>query len=155
MNQTRRTEATGRLVIDMSAILSARAGDDADIMLRNGDRILIPKQSQTVTIVGEVQFPTSHIFASETNVQDYIAKSGGITADADKKRIYVVRADGAVEPSGGSRFFRKRNGQSLRPGDTIVVPLDADRISKLSLLTNVTTIIYNIGVAAAAVASFL
>ena len=155
LNQTRRTEATGRLVIDLSVILSGRAGDDADIMLRNGDRILIPKQSQTVTIIGEVQFPTSHIFSSDTNVQDYIAKSGGITADADKKRIYVVRADGAVEPSGGSRFFRNRNGQSLRPGDTIVVPLDADRISKLSLWTNVTTIIYNIGIAAAAVASFL
>ena len=42
----------------------------------------------------------------------------------------------------------------FRPGDTIVVPLDADYVSKLSLWTSITTIIYNIGVAAAAVASF-
>lgn len=155
LDQTKRTEATGRLVIDLPAVLSGLADDDVDIMLRDGDRILIPKQSQTVTIIGEVQFPTSHIFSPDNYVQDYIAKSGGITVNADKKRIYVVRADGAVEPSGRSRFFRNRNGQLLRPGDTIVVPLDADRISKLSLWTNVTTIIYNIGVAAAAVSSFL
>ena len=77
-----------------------------------------------------------------------------MTADADKRRVYVVRIDGSVQPDGGSRFFRSRSGGDIRPGDTIVVPLDADRMSQLSLWTNVTTIIYNIGIAAAAVATF-
>ena len=114
-----------------------------------------PKESQTVTVIGEVQHPTSHIFRPDSAVNEYIEKSGGTTAEADEKRIYVVRADGAVEPDSGSRFFRSRGGASIRPGDTIVVPLDADRMSKLSLWTSVTTIIYNIGIAAAAVSSFL
>lgn len=151
--RVRRTQATGRLVIDLSAVLS---GDEsADVILRDGDRILIPKLSQTVTVIGEVQFPTSHLFEDGAKLDEYIGRSGGTTSDADDRRIYVVGADGAVAASGKSRFFRNRNNQALRSGDTIVVPLDADRISSLALWTSVTTSIYNIAVAAAAVASFL
>ncbi len=65
-----------------------------------------------------------------------------------------MRADGAVVANSGSRFFRRGNMKDIRAGDTIVVPLDADRMSKLTLWTNVSTIIFNIGIAAAAVASF-
>ena len=154
LSQVRNTQAPGRLVIDLPGLIADPTNQDVDVMLRAGDRLLIPKESPTVTVIGEVQFPTSHLFGGELTVQDYIDKSGGTTADADEKRIYVVRADGAVEPSARSKFFRSRNSQTVRPGDTVVVPLEADRISKLSLWTNVTSIIYNIGVAAAAVASF-
>ena len=77
--------------------------------------------------------------------------SGGATQKADDKRIYVVRANGSVE-SGGSRWFR--DSGSVLPGDTIVVPLDAERMRPLPLWTAVTTIIYNLAVAVAAVGSF-
>jgi len=154
LSQVKSTPATGRLVIDLPGLLAEPDKVGFDVMLRDGDRLLVPKESQTVTVIGEVQFATSHLYGGELSVQDYIDKSGGTTADADERRIYVVHADGAVEPSARSRFFRSRNNQSLRPGDTVVVPLDADRISQLSLWTSVTSIIYNIGVAAAAVASF-
>ena len=122
---------------------------------RDGDQLLIPKESQTVTVIGEVQYPTSHIFTDDVSRNDYIERSGGFTRGADKRRVYVVRANGAVEPDSGSRFFRSRSGIDIQPGDTIVVPLDADRMSGLSIWSNITTIIYNIGVAAAAVSSFL
>lgn len=154
LDQVKETEATGRLVIDLPAIVAGGPGSDADVVLRDGDRILIPQASQTVTVIGEVQFPTSHIFEAGVDRDDYIDRSGGMTADADRRRIYIVRIDGSVQSSGGSRFFRDRSGGVIYPGDTIVVPLDADRMSQLSLWTNVTTIIYNIGIAAAAVASF-
>lgn len=154
LSQVRSTQATGRLVIDLPALLAASNNVDVDVMLRDGDRLLIPKQSPTVTVIGEVQFPTSHLFGAEFDVRDYIDKSGGTTADADERRIYVVRADGAVQPNTRSRFFRSRNNQPLHPGDTIVVPLDADRVSQLSLWSDITSIIYNIGIAAAAVATF-
>ncbi len=153
LDQVKKTEATGRLVIDLKSILADERQPNADVVLRDADRLLIPQRSQTVTVIGEVQFPTSHIFESGVDRNDYISLSGGMTADADKRRIYVVRADGSVESSSGSAFRRKGNSD-IYPGDTIVVPLDADRMSKLSLWTNVTTIIYNIGIAAAAVASF-
>jgi polysaccharide export outer membrane protein len=153
LQQVEETEATGRLVIDLPQILQG-GSTTADVVLQDGDRLLVPRQSQTVTIIGEVQFPTSHVFESNIGRSDYIERSGGLTSRADKRRIYVVRANGGVITSSGSRFFRGRNGGDIRPGDTIVVPLDADYISRLSLWTSVTTIIYNIGVAAAAVASF-
>lgn len=154
LSQVRGTQATGRLVIDLPGLFADADNVDVDVMLQDGDRLLIPKESPTVTVIGEVQFPTSHLFGADLHVQDYIDKSGGTTADADERRIYVVRADGAVAPNARSKFFRSRNNQPLHPGDTVVVPLDADRVSKLSFWSDVTSIIYNIGIAAAAVASF-
>ena len=113
---------------------------------------MIPQQSQTVTIIGEVQYPTSHVFQSNISRNEYIQLSGGLTQSADKKRIYVVRADGNVEVK--TNMFRKGSIKGIYPGDTIVVPLKSDRMNQLTLWTNVTTMIYNIGVATAAVASF-
>jgi polysaccharide biosynthesis/export protein len=83
---------------------------------------------------------------------DYIAKSGGMTRKADDKQVYVVRANGSVVANGGNRWFR--NGVEMKPGDTIVVPLDTERMPALPLWQAVTQIIYNIAIAAAAVHSF-
>jgi len=152
--QVQQTEATGRLVIDLSGIVDGSAPQTADVVLRDGDRLLVPRESQTVTIIGEVQFPTSHVYSADLSRDDYIDLSGGTNALADKKRIYVVRADGSVIASRKSLFFRPKDIRDIRPGDTIVVPLKPDPVSNLSLWTSVTTILYNIGVAAAAVASF-
>ena len=57
---------------------------------------MMPLQNQSVTVVGEVQYATSHIFDSSLSVNDYIERSGGENLKADKKRIYVVRANGSV-----------------------------------------------------------
>jgi protein involved in polysaccharide export with SLBB domain len=154
LQQLRTTQATGRLVIDLPWILAAGANTEADVVLQNGDQLLIPRRSQTVTIIGEVQFPTSHIFEPNVGRDDYIERSGGFAFNADKKRIYVVRANGSVVADSGSRFFRGRGRDDIQPGDTIVVPLDADRMSRLTLWTNVSTILFNFAIAAAAVASF-
>ncbi|MEM7083785.1 MAG: SLBB domain-containing protein [Pseudomonadota bacterium] len=153
LQQLEGSEALGRLVIDLSL---AMLGDPQhDVILEDGDRLVIPGISQEVTVIGEVQYPTSHIYDKQLDQSAYIYKSGGVTRNADVKRIYVIRADGQVVAQQASNWFR-RSGASIetRPGDTIVVPLDSDRISNLSLWTSVTQIVYNIGVAAAAVASF-
>ncbi len=154
LDQLNATVATGRLVIDLPQVLSGSSDDESNVVLKDGDRLLVPQQSQTVTIIGEVQYPTSHIYEANISRNEYIAKSGGANPNADEKRIYIVRADGAVVSSTGSRFFRRRDARDIRPGDTIVVPLDADRMSNLTLWTNVSTIIFNFAIAAAAVASF-
>ena len=65
---------------------------------------------------------------------DYIAKSGGTTQKADQKRIYVVRANGDVVSGGRSGWFRRTQSIEMRPGDTIVVPLDTERVPALPLL---------------------
>ena len=154
LEQVRSTQATGRLVIDLQQAIAVGDDDTSDVVLRDGDRLLIPKQSQTVTIVGEVQFPTSHIYEIGVDRGAFILRSGGLTFNADKKRIYVVRANGSIEAGKRSRFFRRSGSNTILPGDTIVVPLDADRISQLTLVTQVTTVIYNMAIAAAAVSVF-
>jgi hypothetical protein len=122
-------------------------------VLRDGDRLMVSKVSQEVTVLGEVQNATSHFHRPGVSRDDYIEMSGGLTARADKKRIYVVKADGSVVADTQRGWFG--NGDSaISAGDTVVVPLEADRIRPLTLWTSVTQILYNVAVAVAAVNSF-
>jgi hypothetical protein len=79
--------------------------------------------------------------------------SGGLTNQADKDRVYVVRANGSVVTHSGGAWF-SRSTAEIQPGDTVVVPLDAGKMRPLPLWAAVTTIIYNLAVAVAAVNSF-
>ena len=151
LNQLRTTKALGRLVINLPEMLAAdadaEAGEARDVLLRDGDKLLVPPVTQEVTIIGEVQHATSHLFTPDLTVNDYINKSGGLTYRADEDRIYVVRANGEVLPSHAADWFS--SNLTVRPGDTIVVPLDAERMKPLTLWTSVSQIIYQIGIAAA------
>jgi hypothetical protein len=80
--------------------------------------------------------------------------SGGMTRRADSKLIYVVRASGAVVTASRSRWFGRGSNMQIRPGDTIVVPLETDRIRPLTFWTNVTQILYQGAIAVAAIRSF-
>jgi len=156
LDQLRTTEPVGRLVIDIEQ-LSQRVDSELivqDIELKNGDRLLIPTRSQEVTVIGEAQHPTSHIFQPGLVRDDYVSLSGGLTRKADKKLIYVVRASGAVISSSQSRWFGRGKNTEMRPGDTIVVPLETDRIRPLTFWTNVTQILYQGAIAVAAIQTF-
>jgi len=141
----------GRMVIDLDRAI--KDPNHYDIVLRDQDALVIPAHKQAVTVVGEVQFATSHLYEKNLDASDYIERSGGTTMKADKKRIYVVKANGRVFLPQKSGWFRKGN-ISIEPGDTVVVPLDADRIKSLTLWTSATQIFYQIALGAAAVASF-
>ncbi len=145
-------EPVGRLVIDLDRVLAVQPGLVGDLVLRGGDRLRIPKTPQEVTVMGEVQNATSHLFVTGLTRDDYLGMSGGFTRRADGKRIYVVRANGSVDAGGGSRWFQSNS--TMRPGDTIVVPIDAERMRPLPFWTAVTTILYNIAISVAAVNSF-
>lgn len=147
LDQLRSTTPTGRLVIDLSAVMANPGDLDKDIELRDGDRLLIPPRSQEVTVVGEVQYPTSHRHDREIDRNHYIDLSGGFGPRADERRTYVVRANGAV-------LAGRRGGTGIEPGDTIVVPLATDRLPALAKWSSVTQIIYNLAIAVAAVNSF-
>ena len=151
--QLRNTKAVGRLVIDLKSIAQEPAfehqeTDEQRVILKNGDKLYIPQKTQEVTIIGEVQQSTSHLYNPDLSRDDYINLSGGMTYKADKKRIYIVRANGAVVTSSNVGWFG--SAQHVKAGDTIVVPLNADRMKPLTFWTNVTQIIYQLGVAAAA-----
>ena len=146
-------EAQGRLVIPLMKIVNFSVDD---VALKTNDRLLVPKFSQEVTVIGEVQRPTSYLYDASFSQADYLMQSGGIKPSADKRGIYVVKAGGQViMPTRG--WFRFRSAQAnIGPGDTIVVPLDTDdtRIRGIPLLAEVSTIIYQLALGAAAVNSF-
>ncbi|MGO9624464.1 MAG: SLBB domain-containing protein [Steroidobacteraceae bacterium] len=153
ISQLRDAKPVGRLVINLDQVMSSPTGAPGDVILKDGDKLLVPKKNQEITILGEVQSPTSHVFESGLTRDDYIVKSGGTTQKADRKRIYVVRANGDVFSGGRSGWFRRSQTIEMRPGDTIVVPLDTERINPLPLWQSVTTIIYNLAVALLAIRS--
>jgi len=153
--QLRTTQAVGRLVIDLESI--ARVDDRGvigDIELRDGDRLLVPRTSQEVTVIGQAQQNTSHLYLPGLSMQDYIDMSGGLTRRADKRLTYVVRASGAVVKDGNSRWLGRSKGMDIRPGDTIVVPIEIDKVRPLELWTSVTQILYQAAIALAAEDSF-
>ncbi len=150
LEEVRDAKPLGRLVINLPALL---AGDSAqDVVLQDGDSLAIPQFNQAVSVIGEVQFPSSHLFQDGLDVQDYLQLSGGANQQADDERVYVVRADGSVwVPEDNAWFATSR--EQIAPGDTVVVPLDIDRLDKLELFTSVSQIFYQIALGAAAVGS--
>ncbi|GFE82006.1 sugar ABC transporter substrate-binding protein [Steroidobacter agaridevorans] len=149
----REAKPVGRLVIDLERSTAARSGSEQDIVLKDGDRLLVPRVVQEVTVIGEVQSTTSHLFRNDLSRDDYIAMSGGLTPRADDDHIYVVRADGSVVTRSSTAWF-SGGGVDIKTGDTIVAPLDTERMRPLPFWIAVTTIIYNLSIAAAAVNSF-
>jgi polysaccharide export outer membrane protein len=150
VSQLRSAVPTGRWAIRLDEIVEGR--EESDIVLKGGDELMVPDQRQEVTVLGEVQYATSHVFTRSLSRDDYIDRSGGLSQRADKKRIYVVRANGEVVADNGGAWFRRDIGGDIRPGDSIVVPLDIDQ--PLARWGSITQIIYNLALGAAAVASF-
>ena len=150
LDQLRNTEAVGRLVIGLDQFEGRRE----PLELRDGDELLVPTKTQVVSVIGETQQNTSHLYQAGLSRDDYINLSGGLTRRADRKRIYIVRANGAVVTQSGSRWLGRRSHSEIRPGDTIVVPLDADKMRPLTFWTNVTQILYQGAIAVAAVKTF-
>jgi polysaccharide biosynthesis/export protein len=144
-------QAVGRLVINLRQILRSPPDSVYDVVLRDGDDLIVPKFQQEVSVIGEVQDPTSHLYNPHLSRDDYIRLSGGFTAQADEKRVYVVRADGSVIANQGSRWFNRGSEVPIRPGDTIVVPINATQMLPLPFWQAVTGIMYNVAIAAAAV----
>ena len=154
LGQLRSQKAVGRLVIDLPRMMHARAGSPYDVILRDGDQLIVPRFQQQVTVIGEVQSATSHLYNASLSRDDYIALSGGTTRRADRGRIYVVHANGSVVAVEGHRWFSASGSETqIKPGDTIVVPLDTERLPALPFWTAVTTILYNVAIAVAAVHS--
>jgi protein involved in polysaccharide export with SLBB domain len=155
LDQLRATEAIGRLVIDLGQITArGQQGLVSSLELRDGDRLLVPKKAQEITVIGETQQNTSHLFLPGLGRDDYIEMSGGLTRRADKKLIYVVRASGSVVTNKRSRWFRRGRQAEIQAGDTIVVPLETDKIRPIVFWTSVTQILYQAAIAVAAIQTF-
>lgn len=138
----------GRMVIDLAAIIAGE--NHQSVRLQDGDSLTVPEIPQEVSVLGEVQFATSHMHQDGLTVEDYLERSGGPTRQADESRVYVVRADGSVMLPQRSNWFGG-GASELEPGDTIIMPIDVDRLNQMELWTNVSQIVYQMALGAAAV----
>jgi len=120
--QLRNQPASGRLVINISSDISQWENTPADIELRAGDVLSIPKRPNFVIISGEVYNPTAISFVPGKDAKWYLQKGGGSTTSGDKKRIFVLRADGSVVAHGSGWSSSSVMDVHMRPGDTIIVP---------------------------------
>ena len=137
----------GRLVIELDKVLE---DNDYKIALENGDSLYIPPLKNSVNVIGQVQVTSSHIYQKHLEAFDYIAASGGIKKRADEERIYVVAANGSIKVLNNSSWFTSPEA-SIKPGDTIVVPLNSDYTSNIDLWATATQLLYSSAVAVAAI----
>ncbi|TKB46469.1 sugar transporter [Ferrimonas sediminicola] len=144
--QLEQVRPVGRLVIDLESVMEPTSGND--FRVEAGDLLYIPPMRQVVSVMGEVQHATAHRFDAGLSLTDYMRMSGNTTQRADDDRIYIVRADGSVMLPEESYWFGGK--QQLKPGDTVIVPLDTNYKDNLTLWSQVTNIIYNSAVALSA-----
>ncbi|MBN2417896.1 MAG: SLBB domain-containing protein, partial [Deltaproteobacteria bacterium] len=153
-------EPTGRMVIDISDVILMPSGKN-DLELRPGDRLVVGKRPDSVLVLGEVYNPNTIIHTSGGDVGYYLNLVGGMTDNADKKQIYIVRADGTVLSKKQSKLglfswdstnhrwgFGSFKSIELEPGDTIIVPKKVMKFRWMKFFKDTTSIIYQVAVAA-------
>src|SRR5229473_517957 len=112
----------GRVTLRISPEVSRWKNTSADLEVRAGDILVVPKQPSFVMVTGQVFNPTAVSYRPGKSAKWYLSQSGGPTAVANKKAIFVIRADGSVIGGKESLWSGPSLNAVLRPGDTIVVP---------------------------------
>lgn len=141
-------QPVGRLVLNLPKVVE---DNDYDILLEGGDVLYVPTLKNSVNVIGQVQVTSSHIYDKSLTAQDYLAQSGGSKKRADEERVYIIAANGSIKLMESSNWFASNAGDNMKPGDTVVVPLDSEYMSNVTLWTSATTIMYNTAVAIAAI----
>jgi protein involved in polysaccharide export with SLBB domain len=150
--QLKQIRATGRIVLEFKPESN---GPESlpDIPLENGDGFLVPSLPSTVNVVGAVFDQNSFLYQRYGQLDSYLRLAGGPNSYADHKRMFVVRANGAVisrtsvHGPWGNEFERLR----MSPGDTIVVPEKSVKPSALRTVLDMTQIFSQLAFGAAAI----
>jgi protein involved in polysaccharide export with SLBB domain len=133
LQQLEATPPIGRVVIHLPSnmkSLDALTGTTADVPLRDGDELVIPKKANYVLVSGQVFNPTAVSYLPGRSAKWYLSQSGGLTQVADKSAVFVVRADGSVLSAKNNSGFWSGDPMSavLKPGDSIIVPEKAPKL---------------------------
>ena len=113
----------GRVVMNVRSIEELESMED-DNMLESKDRITIPQPPKTVSVIGSVKNPSTVVYRVGLNLEDYVQQAGGMTEDASKDEMYVVKANGSSEGA----YIRIKD---MKPGDTCEI-----EISGIGVLRN-------------------
>jgi len=123
LDALRKAPVSGRLVIHIRPDRKAFEGSPDDIELRAGDLLTIPKQPGAVLVIGQVYNANALTYSPGRNAGWYLSRAGGPTQLADKKGVFIIRADGSVTGGKQGGFWSGSVlSATMGPGDTIVVP---------------------------------
>ena len=118
-------------------------GTESDIVLEDQDSLFIPPRPSSVAILGSVRNPTSFLFKEKKRIGFYIQKAGGYVEDADRKSVYIVRADGSATSIGRLVY--------LEPGDAVIIPTKVEaKYRPLPLWRDIATIVGQFAITIAA-----
>jgi protein involved in polysaccharide export with SLBB domain len=125
ISRLRSQEVSGRLVINITGDISQWENTPADIQVRDGDVITVPKKPNFVVVNGQVYNPSAISWMPGKEAEWYLRQAGNTTEMALKKGIYIIRANGSVVSPGGvgaGWFKGSVLSTRMRPGDILVVP---------------------------------
>ena len=141
-----KSEFLGRMIVKL-ADAETLERTSADITLEDGDSLTVPRPPSSVLVVGNVYNPIAVTYVEGRNVDYYLRKVGGMTKGADKRRVYVIKANGEAT----SQFVRVK---PMERGDTIIVPEEFKyRTPPGLLLKDTVNILYQIAFGAIAIAA--
>ena len=150
LKKLKQVKATGRLVFNLPE--NATVADLPNTVLQDGDVVNIPPAKTTVTAVGELVAPNSFLYTPGAKVSDYLSLAGGLSENGDKDHFYVVHVSGVAEGN-HTGFFTVSNleNRPILPGDQVVVPPLAEKVSFMKNFKDISQIFYQFGLGAAAV----
>jgi protein involved in polysaccharide export with SLBB domain len=155
IDRVRQLPPSGRMLIHISGSIEKWENTPVDVEVRPGDSVIIPKRPNFVMVAGQVYNPAAITYSKGKSAGWYLRQAGGPTSVADKKDIFVVRANGTVVGRGSREFWSGNAGHTvLQPGDTIYVP---DKVAGSGHLKNVgqmVQILSGVAVAASVVRTF-
>ena len=142
----RRVSPVGRIVLELKP--DSRGVESVpDLALEDGDRFVVPQVPSNVNVEGQVYSANAFVFERDQRVVHYLRKAGGPDRQADRKRAFVLRADGSVL----SQQYGNVKHAPIFPGDTIVVPPMIDKRAVLRNLVDIASILGQFGVGVAAI----
>lgn len=144
----RDVRAEGRIVLEM-ADSRAQVKDLPDVVLQDGDAVLVPRMPSTVDVLGAVVQQNAIMYRKNRTVNDYLDRAGGLTENADKSEMYVIRADGSAQSVRSAGWLSGLGATIVNPGDAIIVPNQVNRGSLAQSLREWTSIFYQFGLGAA------
>ena len=127
----------------------ANPGSTADIVLREGDVISIPKNNNTVTINGAVMVPNTVSYIKGENIDYYLNQAGGYSENAKKSKKFIVYMNGQVTKVKGS------GKKQIEPGCEIIVPSKAKKRNNIGNILGYATTFSTLGMMVASIANLI
>ncbi|HSM84872.1 MAG TPA: SLBB domain-containing protein, partial [Candidatus Limnocylindrales bacterium] len=155
IERLRQIQPSGRLLIHITPDISKWENTAADVEVRPGDTLTVPKRPTFVMVAGQVYNPAAITFSQGKHAGWYLRQAGGPTSVANKKDIFVVRANGTVVGKGSGEWWSGSVMSTvLQPGDTIYVP---DKVAGSGMFKNIgqsVQILSGVAVAASVIRTF-